>query len=49
MNQEPFLTISLRDGSQAALGDERMRVGEREFAVADIQDARQVAPDPQTI
>src|SRR5690348_15485466 len=49
MNQEPFLTISLRDGSQAALGDERMRVGEREFAVADIQDARQVAPDPPTI
>ena len=49
MNQEPFLTIPLRDGSRAALGDKRMCVGEREFAVADIQDARQVAPDPQTI
>ena len=49
MDQEPYITIPLRDGAQASVGRQNMRVGEREFAVADIQDARQVAPNPVTI
>lgn len=49
MNQHPFITIPLRDGTQASVGYDGVRVGERTFAMADIQDARQVAPDPLTI
>lgn len=49
MNQQPIVTIPLRDGTQASVGFDRVHVGERNFAVADIQDARQVAPDPVTI
>lgn len=49
MNQEPFITIPLRDGAQALVSDNGVRVGERVFALDDIQDARQVAPDPETI
>ncbi|MGE5333955.1 MAG: hypothetical protein ACM3N4_04580 [Nitrososphaerota archaeon] len=49
MNQHPFITIPLRDGTQASVGHDGVRVGERTFAVADVQDARQVAPDPLTI
>ena len=48
-NLEPFVTIPLRDGSQAVVGSAGVRVGDRAFALADIQDARQVAPDPVTI
>lgn len=48
-NLEPFVTIPLRDGSQAVVGNAGVRVGDRAFALADIQDARQVAPDPMTI
>ena len=49
MNQEPFVTIPLRNGAQASVGHDGVRVGERLFALADIQDARQVAPDPETV
>lgn len=49
MNQEPFVTIPLRDGTQASVWREGVRIGERMFAAADIQDARQVAPDPETV
>ncbi len=51
MNQGPLpiIAIPLRDGSEASVGYVDVRVGERKFALADIQDARQVAPDPETI
>lgn len=49
MNQAPFVTIPLRDGTQATVARDAVRVGERTFALDDIQDARQVAPDPVTI
>lgn len=49
MNQPPFVTIPLRDGTQAAVSRDGVRVGERTFALTDIQDARQVAPDPETV
>lgn len=51
MNQGPlpFITIPLRDGSEASVGYVDVTVGDRTFAVADIQDARQVAPDPETL
>ncbi|HEU4782870.1 MAG TPA: hypothetical protein VFS83_05995 [Ktedonobacterales bacterium] len=48
-NQGPFVTIPLRNGALAAVGYNGVHVGERTFALADIQDARQVAPDPLTI
>lgn len=49
MKQGPFITIPLRDGAQASVDYDGVRLGERVFAMADIQDARQVAPDPETI
>lgn len=49
VNQEPFVTIPLRDGTSATVGFAGVRVGDRTFALADIQDARQVAPDPVTV
>src|SRR5262249_19986274 len=49
MNQEPFILIPLLDGTHASVGHDGMRVGERAFVLGDIQDARQVAPDPETI
>lgn len=49
MSQGSFVTITLRDGTQASVGYDGVRVGERVFALADIQDARQVAPDPETL
>lgn len=51
MNQGPlpFITIPLRDGSAASVGYVDVTVGDRAFAVADIQDARQVSPDPETL
>jgi len=48
-NQGPFVTIPLRNGALAAVGHDGVHVGERTFALADIQDARQVAPDTATI
>jgi hypothetical protein len=48
-NQEPFVTILLRNGTSASVGQDGVHIGERSFALADIQDARQVAPDPVTI
>lgn len=48
-NQEPFVTIPLRNGASAAVGYNGVHMGERTYALADIQDARQVAPDPVTI
>lgn len=49
MNQAPFVTIPLQDGTQATVARDALRMGERTFAIDDIQDARQVAPDPVTI
>jgi hypothetical protein len=48
-DQGPIVTIPLRNGALAAVGHDGVHVGERTFALADIQDARQVAPDPVTI
>jgi hypothetical protein len=48
MNQGSYITIALRDGTHASIGSDGVRVGERLFALANIQDARQVAPDPET-
>jgi hypothetical protein len=49
MNQEPFITIPLREGTEASVSHDDVRVSERAFALDDIQDARQVSPDPETI
>lgn len=49
MSEQPFLAIPLRDGTQASVSNDALRVGDREFALNDIQDARQVAPDPETV
>ena len=48
-NQGPFVMIPLRNGASAAVRHDGVHVGERTYALADIQDARQVAPDPVTI
>ncbi|HEY1387788.1 MAG TPA: hypothetical protein VGF38_04520 [Ktedonobacterales bacterium] len=48
-NQGPFVTFPLRNGASATVDYNGVHVGERTFALADIQDARQVAPDPVTI
>ena len=48
-NQEPFVTIPLRSGASASVRHDGVHVDERMYALADIQDARQVAPDPVTI
>lgn len=47
--EEPLVVIPLRDGSTMRLTANTLRVGDRQFAIAQIQDARQVAPDPETI
>jgi hypothetical protein len=47
--QGPLVTIPLRNGSSASIGRDGVHWGERTFALPDIQDARQVAPDPVTI
>lgn len=49
MSQQPYVAIPLRDGAQASVSADAVRVGERVFALDDIQDARQVAPDPETV
>ncbi len=48
-NQEPFVTIPLRNGASATVRHDGVHVDERMYALADVQDARQVAPDPVTI
>lgn len=45
----PLLTIPLRDGSAAELTPAGIRVGERQFELARVQDARRVVPNPETI
>jgi hypothetical protein len=43
------VTIPLRDGTELQVGPEGVYLGERRFALDSIQDARQVAPDPETV
>lgn len=45
----PLAVIPLRDGSQVQITQEGVKIGERFFALASIQDARQVSPAPETI
>lgn len=45
----PELVIPLRDGTELRIGPAGVRNGERLFEIARLQDARQVAPDPETI
>jgi hypothetical protein len=45
----PVVVSPLRDGSELHIGPEGVQVGERLYALGSIQDARQVAPDPETI
>lgn len=45
----PELAIPLRDGRELRVTPEGVHVGEQTIALASIQDARQVAPDPETI
>ncbi len=45
----PRVTIPLRDGTELVVGPEGVSLGERRFALESIQDARQVAPDPETV
>jgi hypothetical protein len=45
----PVVVIPLRDGSELHIGPEGVQVGERLYVLGSIQDARQVAPDPETI
>lgn len=45
----PELAIPLRDGTELRVTPEGIGVGERTIAPESIQDARQVAPEPETI
>ncbi len=45
----PLAVISLRDGSELHVTQAGVKIGERFYTLASIQDARQVAPDPETI
>ncbi|HEU5440588.1 MAG TPA: hypothetical protein VFU88_14985 [Ktedonobacterales bacterium] len=46
---EPEPAIPLRDGRELRVTPEGVRIGEQTIALGSIQDARQVAPDPETI
>ncbi|HEX8035915.1 MAG TPA: hypothetical protein VF510_18815 [Ktedonobacterales bacterium] len=45
----PLAAIPLRDGSQLHITQEGVKIGERFYALASIQDARQVVPEPETV
>jgi hypothetical protein len=45
----PLVRITLRNGETVTVGHDGIHLGERLFALDDIQDARQVSPDPETI
>ncbi|MGZ3667757.1 MAG: hypothetical protein ACXVDA_25100 [Ktedonobacterales bacterium] len=45
----PLAAIPLRDGSQLHITQEGVKIGERFYTLASIQDARQVAPEPETV
>ena len=44
-----LLSIRLRDGAELRVTQEGVWIGERFIALAAIQDARQVSPDPETV
>lgn len=45
----PLAVIPLRDGTELHITQEGVKMGERFYALANIQDARQVAPEPETV
>lgn len=46
---ESLVSIPLRDGTQLSVTSIGVQIGDRLFELARIQDARQVAPDPETV
>ncbi|HST88666.1 MAG TPA: hypothetical protein VLJ14_09825, partial [Ktedonobacterales bacterium] len=44
----PLIAIALRDGTVLRVEAVGVRLGDRLYELARIQDARQVAPDPET-